>query len=182
MSKQLFKSTAVVGGTAARGDLDSLTRTQLRRGWKYTAVVIPWHEQIVAKTRRSLLLVLGAVGFLLMIVCVNVANLLLSRGAGRGQEIAVRRAMGAGRTRIIRQPLTESVLMSVMGGTLGLALARVCKDLLLAFISPNLPTLAPIALDYGVLLFSLGIVVLTGIGFGLAPALQASGMAVNGVP
>ena len=164
---------------AARDELTGLMRVQLRRNLKYSAVVQPWHEQISGGARRSLLLFLGAVGFVLLIVCVNVANLLLSRGAARGKEIAVRRAMGAARGRILRQLLTESVLIGLLGGVLGLVLAYVCKDLLLVLIAPKLPALDPIGLDRRVLFFNLGLALATGVAFGLAPAWQASKVELN---
>jgi putative ABC transport system permease protein len=121
------------------------------------------------------------VGFLLLIACVNVANLLLSRAAARQKEIAVRLTVGAGRTRIVRQLLTESALLALLGGMLGLALARSVKSLLISFISPNLPALGPIGLDYRVLGFCLALAVFTGLAFGLAPALQASKVSLNEV-
>jgi len=164
---------------AARADLDALKQMRLRGGLKESIVVVPWQRQIASGARRSLILFLCAVGFVLLIACVNVANLLLSRAAGREKEIAMRRALGAGRTRILRQLLTESVAMSLLGAGAGLALAYWGKNLLIAFISPNLPSLAVIDLDHRVMVFTLVLALLTGIASGLAPALQASGIDLN---
>jgi putative ABC transport system permease protein len=168
----------------ARSELNTIlrsTRAGGPEGWVKGVALSTWQEQITANSRLSLLLFLGAVGFLLLIACVNVANLLLSRAATRQKEMAVRLTVGAGRTRIIRQLLTESALLALSGGVLGLALARSAKDLLVAFISPNLPALEPIALDYRVLGFCLALAVVTGLAFGLAPALRASRISLNEV-
>jgi len=160
---------------AVRADLDGLMRRAVRRGvrWK-SADVVPWQEQVSSGVRRSLILFLGAVGFVLLIACVNVANLLLSRSAARSREMAVRRALGAGSGRIARQLLTESVLMSLLGAALGLVTAYWTKGLVLAAIAPTMPELAPIGLDYRVLAFTLALAVITGIAFGMAPAIAAS--------
>jgi predicted permease len=165
-----------VGINAVRSDLEPLMQ-QFRR--KRTVVVSEWHERIAGGARRSLLIFLCAVSFVLLIACVNVANLLLSRAAARDKEMAVRRALGAGKGRILRQLLTESTLLGLLGGIVGLALAFWGKNLLLALISRNLPALAPIRLDYRVLVFSLVLGLLTGVAFGLAPALQASKVQLN---
>src|SRR5262249_49891895 len=134
----------------------------------------PLHEDAVGSLRPVLLLLAAAVAALLLIGCVNVANLLLTRATLRSREISIRAALGASRSRIVRQLLTESVVLAVLGGSLGVVLAGWAIPVLLSFGPPHLTSFKSIGLDGEVLVFSLGISVFTGILFGLVPALSAS--------
>jgi len=137
-------------------------------------MIQPEIDSMVGDARPVLMMVLGAVGFLLLIACSNAANLLLARAAGRQREMAIRASMGAGRARVLRQLLTESVLLAIAGGVLGLFLAVWGTTLLAGLQSVRIPRLAQAGIDLRVLAFTLGVSVLTGIIFGMAPALHAS--------
>ena len=161
-----------------------LTADQYRRlhpddmGPKDGFGVQPLRDSIVAGARKSLFVLLGAVGFVLLIACANVANLLLVRATGRKREFAIRAAMGAGRARIVRQLLTESIVLSITGGVLGLMLGYAGVRALLAVSPAGLPRVgengAAVGLDWRIFLFTLAISLFTGILFGLFPALSAS--------
>src|SRR5881227_1648558 len=149
----------------------------LQNAW--TVRLVPLKERVVGNVRQSLVLLLGAVGLVLLIGCVNVANLLLARASTRGREMAIRRALGAAQARLTRQLLTESLLVSLFGGIAGLAILYVLKDFLLRLVPDNLPRLNEISISWSVLLFALIASVISGVLFGLAPALQAGQVDLN---
>src|SRR3954465_14740074 len=150
---------------------------ETNKGWDVS--LSPLHERLVRDVKPSLLALVGAVGLVLLIACANVANLLLARSAARQKEIAIRAAMGASRTRVLRQMLTESILLSAIGGTAGVLLCLWLTDLLMSMLPEGAPRIEEVGIDYRVLTFALGVSALTGILFGIVPALQASKLNVT---
>src|SRR6267154_976992 len=139
----------------------------------WTVRLVSLKERVVGNIRQSLILLLGAVGLVLLIGCVNIANLLLARASARGREMAIRQALGAARLRLTSQLLTESLFLSLLGGIAGLAILFCTKGFLLRFVPDSLPRLNDISISWSVLLFALGASVVAGAIFGLAPALHA---------
>ena len=171
---------------AAQSRLDALVaslqkqfRGDYPRQNAWTVRLLPLKDRMIGNVRQSLVLLFGAVGLVLLIGCVNVANLLLARGSTRGREMAIRRALGAAQARLTRQLLTESLLVSLFGGIAGLAILYVLKDFLLRLVPDNLPRLNEISISWSVLLFALIASVISGVLFGLAPALQAGQVDLN---
>ena len=167
----------------AKADLEAImqrlapTFSASRKKWGIT--VVPMHEQVVGKIGPTLWILFGAVGLVLLIACVNVANLLLTRTADRQKELAIRVALGAGRARVIRQLLLESMLLALLGGGAGALLAVWITKLFSASLLASVPRGEDVAVDSRVLLFTLAVSILTAFIFGLAPALQGANPNIN---
>ncbi len=142
------------------------------RGWD--ARLTPLYEEVVRKTKPALLLLFGAVALVLLIVCANLASLLLARAASRQRELGIRAALGGSRFRLVRQLLTESLLLALIGGTAGLILSVWGLELLISLAPADIPRLAEVAIDRRVLAFTLLISIMTGLAFGLIPALKST--------
>jgi putative ABC transport system permease protein len=166
----------------AQADIDAIfdhIHQQYPMTANHTVRLVPLHERITGQLRAALLIVFGAVGLVLLIACANVANLMLARATGRSREMAIRAALGASRWRTIRQLFTESLLIAVIGGAVGVLLAVWGLRLLISLSPAETPRLDEIGLDLPVLAFTLAASLLTGILFGFAPALFASRIDIN---
>ncbi|RZU43272.1 ABC transporter permease [Edaphobacter modestus] len=167
----------------AQSEMDTISQRLERaypgddKGWG--ALVVPLREETVGDIRPALLMMLGAVAFVLLIACANVANLVLARTFARRKEIAIRTAMGATRPRIVQQLLSETVLLALFGGVVGLVVAHFGIELLLKYFADNLPRMGEIGLSLPVLAFTLAVSVVTGILSGLIPALRMSKGDIN---
>jgi putative ABC transport system permease protein len=162
----------------AQAEMDTInqrlaqTYSETNAGWG--VIIRTLQEGLVGQLRLSLLVLLGAVAFVLLIACANIANLLLARATSRQKEIAVRSALGASRLRLVRQFLTESLLLSIAGGVTGFLLSIWLTRLLIAISPANSPRFDEIRPDTRVLIFTVGLTLLTSLIFGLVPALQGS--------
>ena len=160
----------------AQADIDiiaSRIREKDKRDRTFGMTVIGLQDQVVGDVRRALLVLLGSVSLVLLIACANVANLLLTRAAGRQKELAIRTALGAGGWQILRQLLTESLLLAAMGGAAGLVIAKATLYVVRAINPGNIPRLEDIEINGTVLAFTFAVSLVTGILFGLAPAWRA---------
>jgi predicted permease len=166
----------------AQADIDviaSRIREKDKRDSSFGMHVIGLQEQVVGDVRRALPVLLGSVGLVLLIACANVANLLLTRAAGREKEVAIRTALGAGWQRLARQFFTESVLLGLLGGAAGLLVAQLSIYVVRAMNPGNIPRLEDIGINGGVLVFTLGVSLATGILFGVAPVWRAIKVDLN---
>ena len=181
--KMIGRLKAGVAPQQAQAEINSIASRLAREYPDVNAglesVVIPLHEQIVGDVREALLILLGAVVLVLLIACANIANLLLSKATARHKEIAIRTALGANRGRLLRQLLTESTLLGLLGGVFGFLVAYAGSKTLVSFGSFSIPQLTDFSFDMKVPLFALVVSLLTSLIFGLAPAIDASNPNLN---
>ena len=166
----------------AQADVSAIAgriREKDKRDRTFTISVVPLLDHVVGNVRRAVLVLLGSVTLVLLIACANVANLLLTRATGRQKEVAVRTALGASWHRLVRQLLTESLILGLLGGAAGLLVARAALQVVRSVNPGNIPRLDAITLDGSVLAFTFAVSVLTGLVFGLAPALRAARVDLN---
>lgn len=166
----------------AQADVDIISariREKTHRDRSFTISVVPLQQQVVGNVRRSVIVLFGAVVLVLLIACANVANLLLARASGRRKEVAIRMALGAGPREIVRQLLAESVILGLAGGAFGLLVAAASLRIVRLMNPGNIPRLDELHMDAAVLSFTLGISILTGIVFGLGPALRSVRLDLN---
>lgn len=173
------------GVTIAQADADvaaiaARIREKDQRDRTFTIDVVPLVESVVGNVRAAVLVLFGSVTLVLLIACANVANLLLTRASGRQKEVAVRPALGASWIRIVRQLLTESVMLGLLGGAAALLVAYAALQVVRGINPGNIPRLEAIVLDRTVLLFTFAVSIVTGILFGLAPALRAARIDLSG--
>jgi predicted permease len=180
MVARLYAPTTVPQVSAQMNSVaEELSKLSPNNNQDSHVLIVPLKDEVVGRARLMLSVVMAAVGFLLLIACVNVANLSLARATSRQREIGVRAVLGAGRGRLLRQMLTESLLLAAVGTALGLPLAKWGVVALVAVSPTQLPRLQSVHLDFGVLAFTIGVTVITALVFGLAPALATLRTDVN---
>lgn len=171
----LDRARAEFASIMAQQGRDKTPNTHMFDPKFHTIVALPYHDEVVGKVKPAMLMMLGAVGFVLLIACVNVGNLLLARAEGRNHEIAVRKAIGASLWHLGRQCLVEGLVLATLGTALGLLLAQGALRLILYFGAASIPRAEEVAVDWRVLGFCIAATIVTGVFFGLAPMAQLAG-------